>query len=181
MSKFVFRDGMILHNGRKANPQRIGAELEKIAKRNGGGLTPAATLEAARSEKHYLHRHFEWQDGPAAEKYRLIQARQLITCIRVVENDADGANDDSKRLVWLSVNEPKKGRAYRTRDAVQTSVVFQEMLFLDAERDLAAWERRYCEIADFCEEIRGLRERMAHRRRALLEEYRERGDGKDAA
>jgi len=42
-------------------------------------ITPEAILEKARDESSALHEIFEWDDSVAAEKYRLSQAKNLIS------------------------------------------------------------------------------------------------------
>lgn len=66
-----------------AKQELIAARLAKITEDCGGNLTPAAVVEDARSKKSPLHDQFEWDDGEAAHKYRLEQARTLIRSVRV--------------------------------------------------------------------------------------------------
>jgi len=46
--------------------------------------TPPAVVDAARAEDSPLHRYFTWDDGAAAEKWRLDEARKLVRSIHVV-------------------------------------------------------------------------------------------------
>lgn len=55
------------------------ADAQKIADEIGDNkISPQELLEKARNENSELHKCFEWDDSVAAEKYRLIQARQII-------------------------------------------------------------------------------------------------------
>ena len=56
----------------KADAQRV---CEEIGDKT---VTPQSVLEKARNEDSELHKCFEWDDGIAAEKYRLAQARNII-------------------------------------------------------------------------------------------------------
>lgn len=57
----------------KADAQKV---YEEIGDRK---VTPEEVLEQARNDKSSeLHKCFEWNDSVAAEKYRLVQARQVI-------------------------------------------------------------------------------------------------------
>ena len=56
----------------------IRTELLAIADKRGGHLSPRAVLAEARDEEHPLHACFEWDDGAAAEAFRLGQASSLI-------------------------------------------------------------------------------------------------------
>jgi hypothetical protein len=164
MIKYVFREPLTIKSARRANPQRIGEVLERISKENGGRLTPAATVAAARAERHPLHRHFEWSDAAAAEQYRLDQARTLIRSIRVFDT-ADP--DRETRIAFVSIANGRDGRSYYSMSAVEASRQLQALVLVQAERDLEAWERRYSELADVCQTIKTLRETIAERRERL--------------
>lgn len=55
------------------------AEMKALANENGGLLKPEKLLEAARNEDSPLHSKFTWDDSIAAERYRMIQARFMIS------------------------------------------------------------------------------------------------------
>lgn len=67
----------------KADPQKIYKEIGSTS------ITPEEVLEKARNEKTELNKCFEWNDGIAAEKYRLQQARQIIQLLVVVPKSED--------------------------------------------------------------------------------------------
>lgn len=158
MIRYIFKDDpLTIKNAAKANPQRIGEALIKIANSAGGRLTPKAVVESAREPKHVLHRHFDWDDATAASKWRLDQARTLIRAIRVEEDDAEPVP------AFLSAQDGS-GVAYHTHSAVQSSADLQLAILRGAERDLQAFERRYRELSDICESVREAREKASRRR-----------------
>jgi hypothetical protein len=165
MIRYVFKEDAVLAGRKGADPQVIGEALERVATENAGRLTPQATVEAARPRGHALHRFFEWRQKEAAEKYRLSQARHLIGCIRIVD---DAAPQPAYAYVSI-VAEKGNGRAYVPAHQVITSAFFQAQAFKQAERDLLALENRYRMIADLCGDLRVWRERLAERRRLLLD------------
>ena len=61
----------------------ISAELERIAAKNGGILTPDIIKKEAKSPKSPIHDQFDWDDSVAAEKWRTQQARQLIRSVKI--------------------------------------------------------------------------------------------------
>ena len=71
------------------------AELERIRLENDGVLNPGIVVDVARAPKNILHSRFTWDDTEAAEKYRIWQARQLISMV-----------------VTIMPNETKPVRAY---------------------------------------------------------------------
>jgi hypothetical protein len=164
--KYIFREPPItIKNAKGADPQVIGEALTAIATENGGRLTPAATVTAARERRHVLHRHFEWTDRIAAEAYRLDQARTLIRVIRVVDDETEVG----PQIAFLSVAE-KSGHVYYGKAAIAASIQLQALVLQQAERDLTAWEKRYSELHDICTTVRELRETIAQRRARLLGE-----------
>lgn len=82
--QFVFRNGSRL-SGIEANT--VGGELDRIREAN-GELTPENTVDGARRPDSPIHVCFEWDDCKAAHEHRLLQARNLIRSICIV-NSAD--------------------------------------------------------------------------------------------
>lgn len=83
------------------NPTII-AELKRVAAEHGGYLRPKDVVKAAREETSPLHSQFTWDNNLAAEKYRLHQARQLISV--VVEYTGPEMNQMSRVFVSLTEN-----------------------------------------------------------------------------
>lgn len=52
-------------------------------------ITPKAILNFARDENSELHKCFEWDNDSAAEKYRTIQAGNVIRMLYIVPKNAD--------------------------------------------------------------------------------------------
>jgi hypothetical protein len=68
----------------------VGPELERIWQASGEQkLKPVAIVEAAKSAASPLHGCFEWHDGKAAKKYRLVQARWLSRSVEVTLQPGD--------------------------------------------------------------------------------------------
>lgn len=163
MIKYRFKEDepLTIKAADKANPQKIGEALSLISATNSGHLVPAAVVHAARETKSVLHRHFEWTDKIAAEKYRLDQARSLIRCIHIESEDTESG----VTRAFLSIRD-KSGVSYRTITDVLNSSDLQQRVLAQAERDLLAFEARYQNLEDICGLIRAARERLAVRRKA---------------
>ena len=66
------------------------ADANKVADEIGTGkITPEEVLEIARNKDSELHKCFEWDDGIAAEKYRLTQARGILLNLYYVPQKKD--------------------------------------------------------------------------------------------
>lgn len=150
MIKYVFRDAPITIKGAdKADPQRIGEALSKIAAEANGELTPKAVVENARNPRHVLHKHFEWDDAKAAESFRIEQARTVIRCIHAEDEDAS----EGHAPAFVSISD-KGGVSYRTLADIKSSADLQARVLAQAERDLEAFNRRYTSLQDICAIIR---------------------------
>lgn len=160
MIVYSFRDEPVaILNAKKADPQKIGLALAKIAQEGAGRLTPSAVVEAARSEKSPLHRHFEWDDAKAANSWRLDQAREIIRVIRIEE---DG---EEPTRAFLSVKDGD-GTAYRTSHEVSGSVELQLAVLRQAEKDLESFQRRYRDMVDICADVESVRSKVRTQREA---------------
>lgn len=147
MIRYVFNEDepLRIKAAGKANPQIIGTALQEIATASDGRLTPKAVVDAARSRKSPLHPHFEWDDAAAAESYRMDQARNLIRIVRVEDDTAE----DGLARAFISIASDN-GTAYRSLEAVRSSIDFQVALLNRAKADLAAFQNRYRQMADIC-------------------------------
>jgi hypothetical protein len=67
-------------------------------------ISPSKVLELAKEPNHPLHRFFEWDDEVASNKYRLIQARELINGI-IIQIINEDKNEKYKFRAFLSVSE----------------------------------------------------------------------------
>jgi hypothetical protein len=162
MIKYIFNDEkpLTIKHAKDADPQAIGDALTVISNEGGGRLTPKAVLHAAKDPTHVLHRHFEWDDAAAAEHYRQGQARALIRCVQIV-------NDDEKQTpAFLSITD-KAGVSYRPLQVIMASAELQLAVLQRAERDLEGFERRYRDLGDICDLVREAREKAAERRTNL--------------
>lgn len=161
MIKYAFKDDqVILKNAAKADAQKIGEELAKITKDNGGRLMPEKVVNAARAPKSALHAHFEWNDKVAAEAYRVDQARHIIRIIRVEDEEGGDA-----KPAFVSVSD--RGTAYRLVEEVTASRELQLIVLQQAERDLKAFERRYHMLNDICGLVKSARENLERKRTEL--------------
>lgn len=66
----------------KPSRKEIDAEISRIYKEN-GGITPDLVIKAASDPKNVLHHLFEWDDTKAGNAFRVDQARQIITSVKI--------------------------------------------------------------------------------------------------
>ncbi len=121
------------------------AELRGLVKDN--ILDPAVVVSAARSENSPLHSYFTWDDGEAAEQFRLIEARKLISVH--VELLAP-KSDPSPVFVSLRSDRPKGG-GYRPMTHVLSRKALREQLLSDALKELEYFKNKYHMLTELAE------------------------------
>ena len=127
-------------------------ELEALYRANGGRLTAAAVVEAARPENSPLHSQFEWNDEEAAEKYRLTQARALIRRVKISYVTKD--DEVAKAPMFVSVAQSDATHAYMKTEEVMHDPVLTRIVLQDAIRQWRALYARYQHLEGFRNAVR---------------------------
>lgn len=132
------------------NPEEVLRELEAIALARQGELQPRDVVERARDPESPLHGHFEWNDGAAAEAFRLSQARSLISSVRV---NFDGAPADQRAMrVFISVPAgPDQGRHYELARIAMADGEKRQRILDQALRDIESVRVRYQELQELAD------------------------------
>lgn len=173
MVKYVFRDTpLTIKNASKADPQRFGEALEKIAADNDGHIKPAKIVEVAKEPRHVFHKHFEWNVEKAAMKHWLDTAREIVQSVHVTEASVESGHIRG----FLSITQ-KQGTSYRTLKEIKTSADLQMRVLEQALRDLQAFETRYQNLKDVCAVVQQAREILA----AKMERGRKKAAGENRA
>jgi hypothetical protein len=128
-------------NENKPKLSVVRAELKRIEKAHGGRLRAVHVVEAARPRAAALHSYFEWRDGLAAEKFRLLQAERLIR-ITVDVFEVNGKQRSYRAYVSLSSDRMSK-QGYRTMTAVMSNPAWRSVLLEDAKAELRAFQLKY--------------------------------------
>lgn len=117
-------------------------ELVAITKMQGGQLTPAAVVDAARPRNSPLHEYFDWSDTSAAEKFRLLQARQLIRTVVTMLPSKNGPQRTIRAFVSLPDDRSKR-EGYRLTTEVIRSKDLRVKLLKGALREAQSFANRY--------------------------------------
>lgn len=140
----MVRDPLVIH------------ELKRLAAINGGVLQPRAVVEAARDAVSPLHRFFTWDDSEAAEKYRLQQARQLLSVAVEYEPRTERHIDVFASLPTDRLN---PGGGYRLTVDVLSDDHARAQLLHAARDDMRRFVNRYrelTELADLFQQMQAL-------------------------
>lgn len=131
----------------------VGRELHRIRKRHEGNLEPKHVVEAAASTTSPLHRFFEWDNGAAANQYRLAQARRLIGAIEVVVivNRKEIPVREFHNVVITNKEENSKPvRAYVPLNRIEEDKVLRDQVTADVIHDAEYFLRKYRGILESC-------------------------------
>jgi hypothetical protein len=124
--------------------EQIAQEIAQIKGRS-QVLLAEEVVEWARAHKaSALHGCFTWNDGEAAEQYRLMQARRVLQ-LYVVPGTSE------RRFISLSVDRKKEGGGYRAVEAVMSTPSLREIALRDALAELRRVQRRYAELRELAE------------------------------
>lgn len=123
-------------------------ELERITKDNGGSVTPEIVLNSARSNDSPLHNIFDWDDSVAAEKWRIVQARQVIAQLRIVRvADPNSENERSVAIrAWSNLHDDERGSIYKPTVACMKVPAEREQILEHARQKLR-------ECRDICKNL----------------------------
>lgn len=142
--------------------RKVIAELKRIAKANGGQLKPADVVDAARSKDSVLHSKFEWNDGLAAERYRLWQARQLIS---VTVEYIPATESTTRVFVSLSPDRQTSGGGYRATVDTMTNAQHRAILLQDALDEMRRFQQKFAELRELAEVFAAMKQFTQRRSR----------------
>ena len=117
-----------------------GNELERICQKNNGSLLAKDVVEESRPETAVLHKCFEWEDAVAAERFREVQAGNIIRNITVVHSE-EGCEPTEVRA-FVSVQ-----KSYQPIQVVLSDRGKAEELLRSALRELSAFQMKYSSLS----------------------------------
>jgi len=125
----------------KRDHDAIKLELERLTR--SGVIRPVDVVEAAKNKKSPLHACFTWDDGEAAQQFRLLEARNLLRVYVTVE----GVQAENVRaFVSLSTDRIKEGGGYRAIADVIGDDELRTQYLQDAFVQLRNLQQRYRSI-----------------------------------
>lgn len=127
----------------KADAQIVAEEILEI----GEDVSPQQVLEKARNENTELHKCFEWDDAIASEKYRLIQARDVIRFL-VIEEETVPTDRPEVRMMYKTDN----ATGYKPVRVIMQDKTEYEKLLERAWAELRAFKAKYSMLTEL-EEI----------------------------
>jgi hypothetical protein len=144
----------------KNNQQVVAAELRRIAEEHGGILQPSDVVESAKDKASPIHSKFEWDDNEAAGKYRLWQARQLISV--TVEYIGSDKNAPVSR-VFVSLTTDRNEGGYRSIESVMGDRVSRQRLLNDAMEEMDRFQKKYESLKELSEVFTAMSKARKHK------------------
>lgn len=141
----AWKNGNRIHN--RPDAKVAFEELTRIKDENNGRLETETLVREAASKSNLFHNSFEWNDKAAGHQYRLLQAREIIHSIRIIEVASDEDAPPVERIAFVSV-EDEDGRAYQSVETVLAIPLLRQSAIEDAIRYLEGFERRYAHLAE---------------------------------
>ena len=97
-----------------------------------------------------MHDCYEWDDSKAAEKWRLQQSRQIMSCLTVVYEQVDSDQETVKSIevrAFQNTSEEREGRFLHVQDVMETPE-YREIVLRKAFGELAAFRRKYSDLSE---------------------------------
>ncbi len=124
-------------------------QLDAIARRNAGRLTPAMVVEEARDEASPLHPYvFNKSVQGAADAYYLARARDLIRAQRCVYKEADEREPEKSVRAYHAVRR-EDGYAFERAEDLVRDEFSARLVMADMQREWKTLKRRYEDFEEF--------------------------------
>lgn len=124
----------------KVPAQVVGEHVAAIEERD-GEVTKESFLDSARSKKSPVHALFEWDNRKAGEKWRLQQAKNILSCLRIqIVNE--GQNPIRTRAYINTVPGRDNGR-FLSIETAMSRVDTREGVLTRAKAELTSFTEKY--------------------------------------
>ena len=131
-----------------ASAEDVFTEVEN-AKVDGNVELPIL-IERARPKGSPLHREFTWDNGVAADQWRLHEARKVVQSVEVIYDDAQPTR------AWQSVTvtttddngKPAARKVFRSIGEILDDPMQRSELLARAISDATLWRRKYADLQE---------------------------------
>ena len=121
--------------------QEAGEYMRELSEKE-GGLTARSLLNHSREEDALLHPCFEWDDGKAAEAYRLNQAGDIIRNVVAVAVDNAPVEEVRAFVSTTDYGVPNEG-VYKPVIEALADEETKEIVLKNAIREAYAFKKKY--------------------------------------
>ena len=143
---FEFSAGAHFQKGANVDAGKVGEHMELIRRECNGEIRPQDVVADARNANSPLHSFFEWNDGEAAEQYRLSQARGLIRAVVAIYRQED--KPPVRMNAYIHFSEPGTPH-YREASQAMSIPASRDVVLRRALQELQQWGKRYRDLQEF--------------------------------
>ncbi len=118
----------------KADAQKVAEEILSL----GDDVKPEKIAEYAKDESTELHKCFEWDDSIAADKYRVMQARNIVTML-VIKEEQTPTERPEIRVFYKT----KESEGYKPTELIIQQKDEYQALLERAWAELRAFKAKY--------------------------------------
>lgn len=122
--------------------ETVGKRCEELEKDH-GQLTKQILLDSARNTDDDLHNLFEWNDGIAAEKYRLHQAGQVLASLKVSVIEDKDEDEPKKVKAFVQVERNDHKAIYMNVQSALKEDNTRDYVLKTALQELACFKEKY--------------------------------------
>lgn len=130
----------------KADANKCYEEIKEI----GDEVKPEQVLDKAKDKNSELHKCFDWNDSSAAEKFRLIQARDVIRHLIVIKRDDDEEKEPVQFRVMMK-NERTHESCYKQTIVMVKDEDEYRKLLEQAYAELHSFKQKYSCLSELAE------------------------------
>lgn len=113
-----------------------------------GELTPRLVVAEWRNPDHPDHERLEWDDSIAGERFREVQARELIRSVTIVYREAGNKTVAQRGRAFHSVRS-EDGHTYRPAEEIALDPIARQIVLMDMTREWRQLKARYGAFAEF--------------------------------
>lgn len=129
------------------NADEAGTELQRIEQKH-GEITPRILLDESTPEDAVMHPCYEWDDEKAADKYRLWQSRNILSCLVVTyERQEEPEPKKIEVRAYQNVSDERNGR-FISIDKVLESTTTKTIMLQNAMKELGAFRKKYGDLLE---------------------------------
>ena len=129
-------------NTKGQNQQKIGETVAVLIKKYGGQITSGQLLNEAAKKRSPLHNLFDWNDTEAANKWRKMQAENLIRSVHITYEDQSGP-------VTIRAFVNTEPQIYKPIISAMANIKDKSKVLNDALYELNCWKNKYNNLSEF--------------------------------
>jgi hypothetical protein len=142
----------------------VGPELDRIKEESNGVIVPEKVVEYARKKQSPMHNCFDWDDVKVAHEFRIIQAKMIISSIRIISHQSDDTT--VKQLAFVPYKTTEQNGYIDAKVAAANMDTRQFIIQLAAGKidDIQRKMRLFKDLCDEADALRGIVKKLKKKR-----------------